>query len=149
MNHILPRSLPGRCGFFGKCLSTDGKRRAVGVTGINEPLGEQARAAGCLIVGRNVFSRRSQRADIRSALGDDVEIVDGKLDAYLARNGQKMQYCIFEPPLAATLAMVFSMDLRVMICEGRRLARTASISMRPASRVAEYLSALVAGTPES
>ena len=52
-------------------------------------------------------------------------------------------------PLAATLAMVFSMDLRVMICEGRRLARTASISMRPASRVAACLSALVAGTPES
>ena len=29
------------------------------------------------------------------------------------------------------------------------LARTASMRMRPASRVAEYLSVLVAGTPES
>ena len=54
-----------------------------------------------------------------------------------------------EPPLAATLAMVFSMDLRVMICEGRRLARTASINMWPASRVAASLSGEVAGTPES
>ncbi len=45
--------------------------------------------------------------------------------------------------------MVFSMDLRVMICEGRRLARTASIKMRPASRVAASLSGEVAGTPES
>ncbi len=56
---------------------------------------------------------------------------------------------LVDPPLAATLAMVFSMDLRVMICEGRRLARTASMSMRPASRVAAYLSFAVAGTPES
>ena len=55
---------------------------------------------------------------------------------------------LVEPPLAATLAMVFSRDVRVMICEGRRLARTASMSMRPASRVAACLSALVAGTPE-
>ena len=56
---------------------------------------------------------------------------------------------LVDPPLAATLAMVFSSDLRVMICEGRRLARTASMSMRPASRVAAYLSFEVAGTPES
>ena len=56
---------------------------------------------------------------------------------------------LVDPPLAATLAIVFSRDLRVMICEGRRLARTASIIMRPASRVAACLSLSVAGTPES
>src|SRR5580704_6367231 len=50
-----------------------------------------------------------------------------------------------DPPLAATLAIVFSRDLRVMICEGRRLARTASINMRPAARVASALLGAVAG----
>ena len=54
-----------------------------------------------------------------------------------------------EPPLAATLAIVFSSDLRVMICEGLRLARTASINMWPALRVAASFSGEVAGTPES
>src|SRR5260370_39547529 len=56
---------------------------------------------------------------------------------------------LVEPPLAATLAIVFSIDLRVMIWDGRRLVRTASIRMCPASRVAAYLSLSVAGTPES
>ncbi len=56
---------------------------------------------------------------------------------------------LVEPPLAATLAIVFTIDCFVMICDGRRFARTASISMRPASRVAACLSLSVAGTPES
>ena len=51
------------------------------------------------------------------------------------------------PPEAATAAMAFSMDLRVMIWRGVRPLRARSMTMRPAAREASNFSGDMAGTP--
>ncbi len=55
---------------------------------------------------------------------------------------------LVEPPEAATLAMAFSMPVRVMSFDGRRSLRAAAMTSSPAVREAACLSGDVAGTPE-
>ena len=72
-------------------LAADGERRAVGVARIDEALGQQARTTCGLVVGRDKLAGGSQIADKRSAFGNGVEVVDGKLDAHLASDGEQVQ----------------------------------------------------------
>ena len=88
----LAGSLFGERGFFSERLAADGERGAVGVAGVDEALGEQARAAGGLIVRGDIFAGRREVADVGRALADDVEVVDGKRNAHFARDGEQMQH---------------------------------------------------------
>ena len=48
--------LLGQCSFFGQRAAADGERGAVGVAGVDEAAGQQARAARCLVVGSYVLT---------------------------------------------------------------------------------------------
>ena len=138
-------------GFFGEGLAADGERRAIGVARIDQALGQQTRTT-C-----GLDSREAMYLPAGDEVADEGRAVwrwhrsrRWKASMPISRAmAMRCRTALVDPPLAATLAMVFSIDLRVMICEGRRLARTASMIMRPASRVAACLSCRVAGTPES
>ncbi len=54
---------------------------------------------------------------------------------------------LVDPPVAATEATAFSIDSRVMMCDGRMSSRTSCITIRPHSSAASPLPRLSAGMP--
>ena len=92
MDDDLTGSLFGECGFFGEGASADGERGAVGVASLNEALSEKTRTAGGLVIGSDEFAGWSEVADEGRALADDVEVVDGKLNAHFAGDGEQMEH---------------------------------------------------------
>ena len=59
---------------------------------LDQPLGDERRAAGLVEVGGGVAAARHQVADQRRAAGDGVEVVDRQRDAGLAGQGEQVEH---------------------------------------------------------
>ncbi len=77
---------------FGEGLAGDGDLAAVDQAGIEETLGENARAACILVVLGGVLAAGGEVADVRRAVADGVEVVDGEGDVELTRDGEQVQH---------------------------------------------------------
>ena len=64
---------------------------AVEEAAVEEALGEDARAAGVLVVLGDVLAAGGEVADEGRALGDGVEVVDGERDVELAGDGDEVE----------------------------------------------------------
>ena len=83
-DHLLSWGLLGQRSFFGESLAADGECRSIRMTSVDEALGQKPRTAGSLIIRSDIFARRGKRANVRRALADDVEIVNGQRNIHLA-----------------------------------------------------------------
>ena len=91
VDDFLVGGLDGVLGFFGEGLAGDGHLAAVDEAGAEETLGEEARAAGVLVVLGGVLAARGEVADERGAVADGVEVVDGEGDVVLAGDGEQVE----------------------------------------------------------
>ena len=99
IDDLLVGCLDGVDGLFGEGLAGDGDQAAVDEACVEEPLREEARAACVLVVLGRVLAAGGEVADVRRAVADGVEVVDGEGDVELTRDGQQVQHGVgAEPP---------------------------------------------------
>jgi len=79
-------------------------------------------AACCVEIGCDKTSSGFEIGNNGNFGADAVEIVNRERELCFVGDGQQMQNGIFEPPVAATPAMAFSMAALVMILEGVNVA---------------------------
>ena len=84
---------------------------------------------------------------VRSAMAPNSSISSGIPNSWAMASMCRTPFVL--PPIAATDAMAFSIDARVMNADGRRSARTRSITSSPLRRAASSLAGSSAGMPLS